>query len=292
MNIAEKFQSDKCVLSYELFPPKTDAGVDTLYAQVQQLLQFQPDFITCTYGAGGSTQDRTLDLISEVKSRFNVPVASHLTLVGSTIDDLRDYLRRAGERNIDGIVALRGDAPKGATKFETTAGGFSYANQLVDLIDQEYSHFSTLVAGYPETHREAVSREADLDNLKRKVDAGADAIVTQLFFDNDDFFRFCDQCQARGITIPIVPGILPTSSLGQVNRLAQMCGAKLPDALLKRMAEKDDPEWEYSVGIDFAVTQVQQLQSQGVAGLHFYVLNQSKATMSVLSELGYARVEV
>lgn len=292
MNIAQKFCDKDFVLSYELFPPKTAAGVNVLFEHIEQLMRFQPDFITCTYGAGGSTQDRTLDLITEVKNRFQTVVASHLTLVGSTIDDLRNYLNRAINNGIDGIVALRGDAPKGSDGFQTTPGGFSYANQLVELIHQEYPSLSNLVAGYPETHREALSSEADLDNLKRKVDAGADVIVTQLFFDNNDFFRFCDRCRARGISIPIVPGILPVSSSGQVQRLAEMCGAKVPPTLMQRFAENQGEDWEYSVGIEFAANQVRQLQAYGVQGLHFYVLNQSKATMEVLSECDRASIGV
>lgn len=289
MKIAEHYQSDRCVLSYELFPPKTDNGVQSLYDNVHRLMEFQPDFITCTYGAGGSTQGRTLDLITEVKRRFQVPVASHLTLVGSTVDQLRDYLTQAKERGIDGIVALRGDAPKGQDKFQATAGGFQYANQLVELIRGEFPDFSQLVAGYPETHREAPNAEIDLDNLKRKVDAGAHAIVTQLFFDNQDFFRFRDRCESRGISVPIVPGILPVSSLGQINRLAEMCGAKLPEKLLERLAANDDESWQQKVGVEYASQQVRNLQDEGVAGLHFYVLNQSRATMEVLGELGFAR---
>lgn len=289
MKIAERYQPDRCVLSYELFPPKTDAGVESLYQQVDRLMEFKPDFITCTYGAGGSTQGRTLDLISEVKRRFEVPVASHLTLVGATLDDLRTYLEKARQKGIDGIVALRGDAPKGQDTFEATAGGFQYANQLVQLIHSEFPEFSQLVAGYPETHREAPNAEVDLENLKRKVDAGADAVVTQLFFNNQDFFRFRDRCESRGISVPIVPGILPVSSLGQINRLANMCGASLPETLLARLGEQDDAQWQHQVGVEFAIQQVQELKQEGVAGLHFYVLNQSRATMEVLGELGFAR---
>lgn len=289
MKIAESYQPDRCVLSYELFPPKTDAGVEALYDNVHQLMDFQPDFITCTYGAGGSTQGRTLDLITEVKRRFQVPVASHLTLVGSTVDQLREYLQQAKDRQIDGIVALRGDAPKGQDSFQATAGGFRYANQLVELIDKEFPDFSQLVAGYPETHREAVSAEIDLENLQRKVDAGADAVVTQLFFENQDFFRFRDRCEARGITVPIIPGILPVSSLGQINRLANMCGARLPDRLLSKLGEKECEDWQYQVGTEYAIEQIRELKQQGIAGLHFYVLNKSRSTMEVLGALGFAR---
>jgi len=208
MKIAVSFQSLKPVLSYELFPPKTETALQGLYEHVLQLMAFKPSFITCTYGAGGSTRNKTLEVITEVRRRFDVTVASHLTLVGSTIDDLRQYRTEAKEAGIDGIVALRGDPPKDSPQFRMTPGGFQFANQLVELLSREFPEFSVLVAGYPETHREAPNLEVDLDNLKRKVDAGSDVIVTQLFFDNQDFFRFRDRCCARGITIPIVPGIL------------------------------------------------------------------------------------
>lgn len=293
MEIAAAFQSeDRLVLSYELFPPKTSAGVLGLYDHVQQLMQFRPSFITCTYGAGGSTRQKTLEVIAEVRRRFSVTVASHLTLVGSTIDDLRQYLTEAQVAGIDGIVALRGDPPKDSPEFKVTPGGFQYANQLVELIHDEFPQLSVLVAGYPETHREAPSAEVDLDNLKRKVDAGAHGIVTQLFFDNEDFLRFRDRCWARGIQVPIVPGILPPLGSEQLNRLGQLCGAKLPMALLDRMNQNADAEWQTAVGIEFAAQQVRELIEAGVPGVHFYVLNQSRATMEVLSQLGFERQAV
>lgn len=292
MDIAAAFGEERLVLSYELFPPKTAAGVLGLYDHVQQLMQFRPSFITCTYGAGGSTRQKTLEVIAEVRRRFSVTVASHLTLVGSTIDDLRQYLNEAQVAGIDGIVALRGDPPKDSPEFKVTPGGFQYANQLVELIHDEFPRLSVLVAGYPETHREAPSAEVDLDNLKRKVDAGAHGIVTQLFFDNEDFLRFRDRCWARGIQVPIVPGILPPLSSDQLNRLGQLCGAKLPLKLLERMNQQLDPEWQTAVGIEFATQQVRELIDAGIPGVHFYVLNQSRATMEVLSQLGFERQAV
>jgi methylenetetrahydrofolate reductase (NADPH) len=292
MKIAAAFQNANPVLSYELFPPKSEAGVQGLYEHVHQLMAFKPSFITCTYGAGGSTRNKTLEVISEVRRRFDVTVASHLTLVGSTIDDLRQYLTEAKEAGIDGIVALRGDPPKDSPQFRMTPGGFQYANQLVELMSTEFPELSVLVAGYPETHREAPSAEVDLDNLKRKVDAGSHVIVTQLFFDNQDFFRFRDRCWARGIRIPIVPGILPPQSSEQLNRLGQLCNAKMPVELLQRMAEQADPEWQAKVGVEFATAQVKELLAADVPGIHFYVLNQSRATKQVLTELGFEQQAV
>jgi len=281
MSLSQLFQS-KRVVSFELFPPKTPAGEKNLYSNVESLMKFNPDFITCTYGAGGSTQDKTLEIIEEVKKRFKVPVASHLTLVGSSVDDLRRYLETAKNQSVDYIVALRGDPPKGETSFQQAEGGLRYANELVDLISAEFNDFGVLVAGYPEKHIEAPSLEVDLENLKRKVDAGADAIVTQLFYDNEDFFRFRDLCDKQGIKAPVVPGLLPVTSLKQIQRIASMCGAKLPKQFIEDLSKDDSEEAQFEAGVEFAIQQTQELVDAGVAGLHFYVLNRSVATSRIL----------
>ncbi|MEM9413377.1 MAG: methylenetetrahydrofolate reductase, partial [Planctomycetota bacterium] len=187
MSLTDLFKPEHVVISCELFPPKTDKGVRNLIDNVRRLMAFSPEFVTCTYGAGGSSQNKTLDILQRVKTEFNVPVASHLTLVGSTQDDLRSYLSRARDIEVDYIVALRGDPPQGQDHFEICEGGLGYANELVDLIKSEFGNFGIAVAGYPEVHQEAPDAKTDLDNLKRKVDAGADIIITQLFFDNRDF---------------------------------------------------------------------------------------------------------
>ena len=285
MNLAEFYQPGRLGLSYELFPPKTLKGDRMLAEQVQQLMQFAPDFITCTYGAGGSTRDKTLEILRQVQQSCHVPVASHLTVVGNTIDQLREYLETARGQGIDYVVALRGDPPAGSDSFVQTDGGLGYANELVELIRREYGDFGILVAGYPETHREASSPEADILNLRRKVDAGADVIVTQLFYDNVDFFRFVDRCEKAGITRPIVPGILPVTSLNQIQRITSLCGARLPDAFLSRLQEQDDAEWQFHVGVEWATMQCEEMTRQGIPGIHFYVLNQSPATLQILSNL-------
>lgn len=278
-------EKDRPAISFELFPPKTLKGEDNLYQHVQRLMEFDPAFITCTYGAGGSTQSKTLEIISRVKQEFKVPVASHLTLVGSSVNDLRQYLDKAVKNDVDFIVALRGDPPAGSQQFEVAAGGLRYANELVELIRAEFASFGVLVAGYPEKHREAPSMEVDLDNLKRKVDAGADAIVTQLFYDNQDFFRFRDQCDLRGIKVPVIPGLLPVTSLQQIQRIVSLCDAKLPHDFSIRLAEDDDPAWQFQVGVDKTIEQIQGLMEQGVPGIHFYVLNKSDATIKILESL-------
>ena len=282
MTLKNTFLSDGLVVSFELFPPKTTKGETALYKHVAELMKFHPDFVTCTYGAGGSTRDKTLEIVGKIKNDFDVPVASHLTLVGSTVDDLRQYLTTAQQQGVDYIVALRGDPPKGQENFSQTEGGLRYANELVELIEAEFPDFGVLVAGYPEKHCEAPTMELDLENLKRKVDAGADAIVTQVFYHNDDFFRFRDRCQALGIEAPVVPGILPVTSLSQIERIASLCGANVPESFLKRLGEKEDKEWQFEVGVEFAIEQTRALIDADVAGIHYYVLNQSPATIKIL----------
>jgi len=278
MTISQAYGPGKFGLSFELF------------LHVERLIAFRPDFVTCTYGAGGSTRNKTLEIVAEVQRRFGCPVASHLTCVGSTVDELRDYLRDAEGRKIGNIVALRGDPPRGESQFKPVAGGLSYANELVSLIRREFAGFDIAVAGYPETHREAPSPQADLDNLRRKVDVGADAVITQLFYDNEDFWRFRDRCQQAGIRVPVVPGILPVTNLAQIERIASLCGARLPrefQAALARSASS--PEDQFNVGVEFATRQVQELVEQGVPGLHFYVLNKSPATAGVLQSVTLPR---
>jgi len=275
----------KFTLSFELFPPKTAAAEAAMYDNVEHLMAFKPDVITCTYGAGGSTREKTLEITTEVKKRFGVRVASHLTCVGTTVDQLRDYLREAGDRGVDNIVALRGDPPKGETSFTPVEGGLRYANELLSLIKAEYPRYGVAVAGYPETHQEAPSFEVDMKNLQRKVAAGADVVITQLFYDNADFFRFRDECQKLGITAPIIPGILPVTNLGQIQRITSLCKAKLPAEFIAKLGEKDSADWQFDVGVDFATHQVQELIDSGIPGIHFYVLNKSPATSAVLERV-------
>lgn len=276
---------DRFGLSFELFPPKTESGDRALFQHVEQLTRFRPSYITCTYGAGGSTRDKTLDVVDRVKQQFQVPVASHLTCVGATREDLRGYLIEAQRRGVDAIVALRGDPPDGQEHFEPVPGGLRYANELVELIRGEFPQFSIAVAGYPETHQEALSPEADLDNLKRKVEAGADVVITQLFYQQDEFFRFRDRYHQAGIEAPLVPGILPVTNLAQIKRITALCGARLPASFVQRLSEQEDPEWQFQVGVDFATEQVQALLEGEVPGVHFYVLNKSQATSQVLQRV-------
>lgn len=286
MKLASFYGPGKFGLSFELFPPKTDSGEAELFRHLDDLAAFEPNFITCTYGAGGSTRHKTLEIVERVKQRFGLPVASHLTCVGATADELRGYLGEARSRGIDFIVALRGDPPKGETSFKAVDGGLKYASELVALVRGEFPEFGIAVAGYPETHLEAVSPEADLENLKRKVDAGGEIVITQLFYSNDDFFRFRERCRRLGIAAPIVPGILPVTNLAQIRRITSLCGAKLPAKFVADLeARNDDAEAQFEIGVEFATRQTQELIDDDAPGIHFYVLNKSPATCRVLGSV-------
>ena len=287
MTLRDAYTAGRFGLSFELFPPKTPESEAVMWRTVDELMAYEPALITCTYGAGGSTQSKTLDVISGVRARHDVPVASHLTCVGSSVDELRGYLREARDRGVAAIVALRGDPPKGETSFTPVAGGLRYASELVALIRSEFPEFGILVAGYPETHQEAVSQDADLENLKRKCDAGGDVVVTQLFYDNADFLRFRERCAALGITAPIVPGVMPVTNFAQIRRIASLCKARLPDSFTREFeAAGDDEAAQFEAGVALAARQVEELVEAGVPGIHFYVLNKSPATVRVLEHVG------
>lgn len=283
MRLPEIFSSTRFALSFELFPPKTDQGETALFNHVSKLAQFDPSFITCTYGAGGSTQDRTLEIISRVAKNFQLPVATHLTCVGRTADEIRDYLRRAEELGVGNVVALRGDPPKGEESFQAVEGGFRYANELVEMIHNDFPQMGIAVAGYPEVHQEAPSADTDLENLKRKVDAGAHAIITQLFYSNEDFFRFRDRCESAGVNVPLIPGLLPVTNAKQVLRITSLCGSQLPaDFQSKLESAGDDVEKQFKIGVEQAIEQTEGLVAAGVPGIHYYVLNKSEVTSHVL----------
>ena len=287
MPIKDAYTGSRFGLSFELFPPKTPESEAVMWRTVDELMAFDPALITCTYGAGGSTRGTTLDVLKGVIARHDLPVASHLTCVGSSVAELRDYLHEALALGVTAIVALRGDPPKGESAFRQTDGGLRYASELVALIRSEFPEFGILVAGYPETHQEAVSPAADLENLKRKCAAGSDVVVTQLFYDNADFFRFRDRCASLGITAPIVPGVMPVTNFAQIRRIATLCGARLPESFTRAFeAAGDDEAAQFEAGVDFAAKQVEELVAAGVPGIHFYVLNKSPATIRVLEAVG------
>lgn len=292
MYLSELFSGHDLVISIEVFPPKTAEEDGVVHQTLEDLRQYDPAFVSCTYGAGGSTQSRTLDLCQDIQARHGLPVMSHLTCVGATREELGQYLEEASDRGVQNIMALRGDAPQGETTFQAVEGGCRYANELVELIQSVPQTFGIGVAGYPETHQEAVSPAADLENLKRKVDAGGDAIFSQLFYVNENFFRFRDQCDALGIDVPNVPGIMPITNFKRIKRITAMCGAVFPDDLAAKLeAVQDDAAAQFEIGVSHAVQQCRELVDAGVPGIHFYALNRSKACAAILDELGLTSAE-
>jgi methylenetetrahydrofolate reductase (NADPH) len=291
MSATSSYQQNSFALSFELFPPKTVESEAMLWRTVDELVGFEPRLITCTYGAGGSTQSKTLEILDGVRSRHpHIAVASHLTCVGSTVAQLRAYLHKAERHGVTAIVALRGDPPKGEASFTPVADGLRYASELVALIAAEFPSFDILVAGYPETHQEAISPEADLVFLKEKCDAGSDVVVTQLFYDNADFFRFRDRCTAIGIEQPIIPGLMPVTNYAQIQRIASLCKARLPESFTRAFeAAGDDTEAQFEAGVEYASRQAEELIAGGVPGIHLYVLNKSPAAIRVLEQVGLTR---
>ncbi len=285
MNFKNFYQQGNTPISFEIFPPKDEAGITSLFSALNDLKSFDPAFISVTYGAMGSTRDLTRDLAVRVNRELSIPTAFHFTCVGSGREDIRSYVQKLKDEGIQLVVALRGDPPRGATKFEKPVDGFGYANELVGFL-KDMDGFSIAVAGYPEGHIEASGKEADLQNLKRKVDAGADIVLTQLFFDNADYFDFVSRARAVGINIPIVPGIMPVQSLKQIEKVSMMCGAKIPKKLhedLKSCAADVDAMRE--VGINHAIAQCRDLKACGVPGIHFYILNKSESVKNILQGL-------
>lgn len=287
MRLNEIFQQNRFGLSIEIFPPKTDAGDKLLFKNLDELIRFRPQFVSCTYGAGGSTRNRTVDLCDEIQNRYKTPATAHFTCVGSTKQELLDWLELATRRGVQNIMALRGDPPQGETSFKPVAGGLNYANELVELIREHHPEMGIGVAAYPENHPEAEDSQTDLDNLKRKIDAGADAAFTQLFFSNDTFFEFRDRYAAAGIQIPLVPGIMPITEFARIKRITSMCGAKMPADLMSSLeAAKDDVEAQFEIGVEHAIQQCRGLMDAGVPGIHFYALNKSHACERILTALG------
>jgi len=284
--ISALFAQQRPLRSLEFFPPKDDAGVAALRDTAATLARIQPDFVSVTYGAGGSTRERTAQVSEILRHDCRFTVMPHLTCVGHSraeLDTMADRIYASGFRN---IMTLRGDPPKGQTAFAAPADGLGHASELVALLKTRHPDFCLGVGGYPEKHPEAPSAEADLAYLKRKVEAGAAFVTTQLFFDNDVFYRFVDRCRAAGIAVPIVPGLMPVLSLKQVQRFTQLCGAALPARLITRLeAAADDPEVVEAVGIDWALTQIRDLLAHGAPGYHLYILNRARAALTLAAGL-------
>lgn len=281
MRIIDLIQTRGPTLSFEFFPPKDEIGFWDLYRTIESLKPLGPDYVSVTYGAGGSTRRKTVDLVARIKGDLGVEAMAHMTCVGSTREDIAQVLDELSQKKLENVLALRGDPPKGESAFIPTQGGFSHANELVAFIRERY-RFCIGAACYPEGHPEAPDLDGDLANLKRKVEAGADFLITQLFFDNADFYRFRERAEQAGVAVPILAGIMPIQGVAQIKRFTQMCGAKIPKDLLTRVeAVEDDAEAVRHIGTFHATQQVRDLIRQGVAGIHFYTLNRSTATRAI-----------
>jgi methylenetetrahydrofolate reductase (NADPH) len=273
MNFAELYNTGRLAISFELFPPRTERTLAELEERLPRLIALGPSLMTVTYGALGSTQGRTLEIASKLKTEYGIETAHHLTCVGSSRDEIELILDDIRKHNIENIVALRGDPPRGETDFTPPKDGYSNGNQLVEHISR-YGGFGIAVAGYPEKHLEAVDFETDLQNLKRKVDSGADVVITQLYYDNRNFYDFVERCRAIGIDKPIIPGLMPILNVGQIKRITSMCGATIPGGLLRQLEDAgDDENRVHEIGITHTANQALDLLQQGVLGIHFYVLN-------------------
>lgn len=285
MNFKDFYSTSKLVYSFEVFPPKDEAGIRSLFDSLKELAPLNPAFVSVTYGAMGSTRDLTRDLALRIYRELKLTVAFHFTCVGTGKAAIKEYVERLKKEGLNLIVALRGDPPQGEEKFNKPADGFSYANELVAYL-KKINGFSIAVAGYPEGHIEAFSKKVDLDNLKRKVDAGADIVITQLYFDNRDYFDFVQRARNIGIKVPIIPGILPILNLKQIEKIAGMCGARIPDSLHEKLiGAKDDPDHMREIGIEHAANQCRELIRMGVFGIHFYILNKSYSVQKIIESL-------
>jgi methylenetetrahydrofolate reductase (NADPH) len=291
MKLKEIYNSSSPVVSFEIFPPKApsqeelEQKISDLFAELKILSQFNPAFISVTYGAGGSTRETTLDIVNRVKNILNIQPMPHYTCVGSSKSDILEDLKKIQNAGIQNILALRGDPPKGTTNFVKPKDGFGYANELVDFIKSN-TDLGIAVAGYPECHPECDSLDKDIENLKRKVDCGAEVVITQLFYDNKSFLNFVEKAQAKGVNIPIIPGILPITMYSQLERIVSLSGCKLPQEFRNKIEDnKDNKEALKQIGIEFAINQCNELLENNVKGIHFYPLNKAFAVKSVLDNL-------
>ncbi len=286
MKIRNRLNPSNPCFSFEFFPPKTPDGEHALWQALEDLRALDPGFVSVTYGAGGSTRDRTVDLVTQIKAKTGIEAMAHVTCVGHTRDELAAILDTLAAAKIENVLALRGDPPAGSRNFLPVEGGFRYASELVTFIREKDYAFSLGGAAYCEGHVETPSRDVDLKNLKAKVDAGLDFVITQLFFDNAFYFDFVERARRSGVNVPIVPGIMPITNFDQLNRFVRMCGATVPMRLQLQLERvKDDPEAVAQLGVAHATVQCMELLSRGVPGIHFYTLNRSPATRMIVGAL-------
>jgi methylenetetrahydrofolate reductase (NADPH) len=271
--------------SFEFFPPKDAEGVERLFETIAELKPYDPAYVSVTYGAGGSTQRLTVELVRRIKHEAGIEAMAHLTCVGATREELATVLEELRGHGIDNIIALRGDPPRGEKVFKKTEGGFGNAWELVAFARARYD-FCIAAACYPEKHIEALDAQTDLDHLKAKVDAGADFLVTQLFFDNADYYRFVDRARAARIDVPIIAGIMPVTNLAQIQRFTAFCGSRIPASLLAKLEACDgNVDALRAAGVEHATEQCRDLLARGVPGIHFYTLNRSLASRHILDRL-------
>lgn len=287
MRIAELYAADdgKPVFSLEFFTPKNDAGRQALFRAIERLQAIEPGFISITCGAAGTTRERTADLAIEVQNELGLTVMAHLVCTGTTQNELDDTLRHMQSHGIDNVLALRGDPPKGAVDWSPVEGGFQHASELTAFIRERFS-LGIGGACYPEKHHEAPSLEVDIHHLKTKVDAGAEFLITQLFFDNEKYWSFVEKVRAEGIEVPIVPGIMPVLNLANLQRIASLSpGTMVPDELQSALRGAGDDDTALEAGVRFAANQCRDLLRRGAPGIHFYTLNRSKATLRTVAQL-------
>jgi methylenetetrahydrofolate reductase (NADPH) len=295
MSIKELLAPGRPTFSFEFFPPRTDEAARQLEHTIADLKTLRPSFVSVTYGAGGSTRERTIEIVTRVKRETGIESMAHLTCVGSTRDDLGDVLSRIADSGIENVLALRGDPPKGQTEFQAVDGGFRYASELVHFIRQRHGPVLCLGgAAYPEKHPECGNPAVDLMNLKRKIDEGLDFVITQLFFNNRHYFDFLERARRIGIQAPIIPGIMPITNASQVERFMVSCGATIPFELAEELdRRRTDHQAVLELGIAHATAQCIELLAHGAPGIHFYTLNRSTATREIYAALqaaGYATV--
>lgn len=292
MHIHDIFRDHKTTFSFEFFPPKTDAASEELFVNIVKLQELRPSFVSVTYGAGGGTRERTHDLVVRIQRETKLTAVSHLTSVCHTREELDAILRRYASSGIENVLALGGDPPRNLDNYNRADDAFHYAAELVQFIRglryaADSRGFGIGVAGFPEGHPVTPNRLKELDYLKQKVDAGADYICTQLFFDNRDFYDFRDRCTLAGINVPIVAGIMPVTSKGGMTRMAELAlGARFPAPLLRATARCGDDEAVAKVGVHWATEQCRDLLHNNVRGIHFYTLNKSDATRQIYENLG------
>ena len=286
MRISQLHDRGRPVFSFEFFPPKTDQGAANLMTAVSDLkAALEPDFVSVTNGAGGTTRQRTLEVVTRIQTEVGLTAMAHLTCVAATEEDICEEIGRLVGNGVENILALRGDVPKGETEFKVVQGGFAHATDLIGYLEDNYQ-IDVGAACYPECHPESPDVDDDLRWTLEKVERGAQFLITQLFFDNADYFGYVERARAIGIDVPITPGIMPITNVAQIERFTKMCGARIPADLIERLRQiQDDPAAVMATGIEHAITQCRGLLEGGAPGLHFYTLNKSHATRSILAAI-------